>query len=460
MKALLIFTLHLISDQVFCVDLIGYSGGSVNLYCKHHQYGIKEKYFLFENRAKYFYKQSTGAVIVKTETKNQTGRFSISDDIKSKVVSVKISDVRKEDGGVYYCGVWFAVEPVSYFSFYSEIQLQITAPGSSTFMSVITPVSTCVALLLIGGLAVIFYRLSFKKTQVIYRQLSLEDAGLYQCGESGVWNHTVNLTVATDPGYLGPKTVTGYLGETITISSSYPEEFKVYSKLFYKKYGQYFTAMVSTSETQKARFSISEDRRSKVVSVNISDVRQDDEGVFFWGMVKGGNSVEYFSLYSKIWLHTTNRDTLPAPTATTPEKQQFRSSFITVSVCVVLLLVGGLILILYKLRSNKIEGSTVSLIEKDVDNSYATSHCACDYEEIENVRSISDTGATPSFAVQAPSIPSNHPNTAHVTTQIPINLFDQSNTVHATAQLPIIPSDRSGPLCVTLHLAITPHVAD
>ena len=30
---------------------------------------------------------------------------------------------------------------------------------------------------------------------VIYRNLSLQDAGLYQCGETGAWSHDMNLTV-------------------------------------------------------------------------------------------------------------------------------------------------------------------------------------------------------------------------------------------------------------------------
>ena len=32
---------------------------------------------------------------------------------------------------------------------------------------------------------------------VIYRNLSLQDAGSYQCGETGVWSHDVNLKVNT-----------------------------------------------------------------------------------------------------------------------------------------------------------------------------------------------------------------------------------------------------------------------
>ncbi|KAL6482331.1 hypothetical protein MHYP_G00104110 [Metynnis hypsauchen] len=137
------------------------------------------------------------------------------------------------------------------------------------------------------------------------RHLSSEDAGTYQCGEAGRWSHQFNLRVIRDPCCLGPKTVSGYLGETVTINCSYPEQFLSHTKHFYKLDGPHIPTMVDTTETQRGRFSISDDRRSKVLSVRISDVREDDGGGHFCGVWTGGQSVNYHSLYTEIQLQVT-----------------------------------------------------------------------------------------------------------------------------------------------------------
>ncbi|KAL6482412.1 hypothetical protein MHYP_G00104920 [Metynnis hypsauchen] len=161
---------------------------------------------------------------------------------------------------------------------------------------------------------------------VIYRPLSSQDAGIYQCGGNAVWNYDMILKIKT-------VTVIGYLGGTFTISCPYPEEFKDSYKYFFKLNGQQFSQMISTAESQKDRFTISEDRSSRVVSVGLSDVREDDGGLYFCGAGVAGKSVSYYSLFPEIQLQVSGS-----------------SIIITVCVCVALL-VGGLIF--YKLRCKK-----------------------------------------------------------------------------------------------------------
>ncbi|KAL6482386.1 hypothetical protein MHYP_G00104660 [Metynnis hypsauchen] len=220
-------------------------------------------------------------------------------------------------------------------------------------------------------------RVSSEDLLVIYRNLSLQDAGSYQCGETGVWNHDVNLKVNENPCCLGSNTVSGYLGETVTISCSYPEEFETNYKFLLKQAGQSFTEVIRTTETQRGRFSISDDRRSKVLSVRISDVREDDGGVYYCGVSDGGQWFSSYSLYSETQLQVTAS---MAPTSVPPDEDPFSKSsdtpstyihaksnadphycseegssviIISVCVCVVLLLIGGSALIYYKLRRTK-----------------------------------------------------------------------------------------------------------
>ncbi|KAL6482385.1 hypothetical protein MHYP_G00104650 [Metynnis hypsauchen] len=146
-----------------------------------------------------------------------------------------------------------------------------------------------------------------------------------------------SLYLISDSCCLGSNTVPGYLGETVTISCSYPEEFESHTKFFFKQKDRYFTEVIRSTETQRGRFSISDDRRSKVLSVRISDVREDDGGVYYCGLWTGGDSVSYYSLYSETQLQVTGSSVI----------------IITVCVCVALLLIGGSALIFYKLRCTK-----------------------------------------------------------------------------------------------------------
>ncbi|KAF5888461.1 polymeric immunoglobulin receptor-like, partial [Clarias magur] len=269
-KILLIFTLYLISGPVGCVDVIGYSGGSViiisnlKVYSEKSKYickvekgectGIRntttaknhiqeEKFKLYENTHRFLtvfirklkpqdagtYTMGVGTwktdvnlkvvndsccegpkitnaflgqnttficnypgeyerhykyikkidndsvveVILDTSKKTKNGRFSFSDDRRAKVLSVNISDVSEADDGFYLCGVYKDVFPIRYYSYFSEVQLQVTdnhhlhdAPTeisshevhSSPSHVVIISVCVCVALLLFGGFALMIYK--------------------------------------------------------------------------------------------------------------------------------------------------------------------------------------------------------------------------------------------------------------------------------------------------------------
>ncbi|XP_066510821.1 polymeric immunoglobulin receptor-like [Hoplias malabaricus] len=137
---------------------------------------------------------------------------------------------------------------------------------------------------------------------IIFRNLSLQDSGSYRCGETGGWSHDVELKVKRDPCCSSPRAVTGFLGETLTINCSYPEEIKTDTKFFYKQHGQHFNELIRTGDAQREKYSIFEDRSSKVVSVKIGDVREEDRGVYHCAVWIGAHSGRYYSLFSEIQL--------------------------------------------------------------------------------------------------------------------------------------------------------------
>ncbi|KAG9262825.1 hypothetical protein AMEX_G24731, partial [Astyanax mexicanus] len=215
---------------------------------------------------------------------------------------------------------------------------------------------------------------------VIYRDLSLEDTGVYQCGETGERHETLNLNVKSDKCCSGLKTVTCNLGETVTISCSYPEEFKEKSKFISRLNGLDFTEIAHTSDPSTGRFSISEDRMSRVVSMRISDVREGDEGVYYCGVLGDRGAVSYDIFFTKIYLQITGKIHLlknPSPTTTaatttpttistttapispTTASYDVFNDLLILIICVfvALLLIGGLTWIFYKLRCCRTGGT-------------------------------------------------------------------------------------------------------
>ncbi|XP_066516587.1 polymeric immunoglobulin receptor-like isoform X2 [Hoplias malabaricus] len=139
---------------------------------------------------------------------------------------------------------------------------------------------------------------------VIFRNLSLQDTGSYRCGETGGWSRDVELKVKRDPCCSSPSAVAGFLGETLTINCSSPEEFKTNIKHFYKVNRHNFTKLNNNTWSRSDRFSISEDRRSKVVIMVIRNVREEDGGVYYCVVCKG-EMIRYNSLYTAIQLQVT-----------------------------------------------------------------------------------------------------------------------------------------------------------
>ncbi|KAL6482367.1 hypothetical protein MHYP_G00104470 [Metynnis hypsauchen] len=140
--------------------------------------------------------------------------------------------------------------------------------------------------------------------------------------------------------------MTADAGGTASISCSYPKLFETNTKYLYKMNGPDYSQLISTTKTQSGRFSISEDRSSAVVNVRISDVREDDGGVYYCGVKVEGDSGLYHSLYTETQLQVTG-------------------SLVIAAVCVgvAVLLIGGSVLIFCKLRHSRTQGHVLTTIQ-------------------------------------------------------------------------------------------------
>ncbi|KAB5523730.1 hypothetical protein PHYPO_G00155840 [Pangasianodon hypophthalmus] len=111
-----------------------------------------------ENDMKSVYKvtsQSIFAIIFTYSDYENKDKYVLHVSSRDKVINMSISNVTVDDGGLYLCGV--LKNKPSYVSIFSEMQLEVTAPASSS--AIIITVYVGVALLLIAGFTLIFYKL-------------------------------------------------------------------------------------------------------------------------------------------------------------------------------------------------------------------------------------------------------------------------------------------------------------
>ncbi|XP_066510983.1 CMRF35-like molecule 1, partial [Hoplias malabaricus] len=219
-------------------------------------------------------------------------------------------------------------------------------------------------------------------------RLTPHDAGIYRFGVGEEKSSDIELSVRTDACCGGIERKTVFLGDTVTVSCKYPPEFTPSKKLLISISDQNnIKSIISTNKDsqkeQKDRFSIFDDRRSKVVRVELNDVREEDALVYTCGVWRNDKSDAYYSSFKDIKLlvtekptglpettstttfttATTNRitstttntitsATTALTTSTTEHHTGSVSVIVTVCVCVTLLLIGGIALTL-KLRNAK-----------------------------------------------------------------------------------------------------------
>ncbi|XP_076842095.1 uncharacterized protein LOC143486129 [Brachyhypopomus gauderio] len=215
---------------------------------------------------------------------------------------------------------------------------------------------------------------SHQALTVLYRQIRSQDSGTYRCGENALWSVDFKLKVIPDQCCMDTNTMNINSGKIITIDSYYPAKYEQKTKLFFKLVDRPTGEVIRTlgQVSHEGRFSMSDVRSAKLLNVNISDVRDDDGGVYFYGVWNRGVDVSYYTLFKEILIHVTaNTHTTKTPESTTETHQTERSTTerpdinthnalcvaILVCVCVILLLIGGLAMKLYKMKNSKTQAS-------------------------------------------------------------------------------------------------------
>ncbi|XP_058259606.1 polymeric immunoglobulin receptor-like isoform X2 [Hemibagrus wyckioides] len=214
---------------------------------------------------------------------------------------------------------------------------------------------------------------------VMIRALTVQDTGTYHCGvyiSNGNDIHTsVELKVNEDQSYKKFIHKTVHVGGDLNVSCKYPESLRSNPKFFCKRLQNGACSYKdSVNENKKyvnkGKFSLYDDRAKQIFSVSIRDVTEQDSGEYWCGAEAAWTSGRGYKVYfTRINLTVTG---FPA------------STVITVSVILLLFLIGIIILTVALQKRCRIQG-TASVgrhSDQTLGNDQGVSLALCDYEEM------------------------------------------------------------------------------
>ncbi|XP_051993913.1 polymeric immunoglobulin receptor-like [Xyrauchen texanus] len=185
---------------------------------------------------------------------------------------------------------------------------------------------------------------------VLIRNLTITDTGEYKFKAGSKWSEDVTLHVQHEPCCGTLEKQTADLGGTVTIRCKYPETYKYFAKLLFKvQNGSLQTISSTRGATTGDRFSLNVNWQENVFTVTIINVNKHDDGVYVCGAFNTFGEISYNSLLTEVHLHITD-----------PTGASDIYVIIIMSVCLTLLLIGGLSLLLLKLRRDESNGSISS----------------------------------------------------------------------------------------------------
>ncbi|KAF4118102.1 hypothetical protein G5714_000153 [Onychostoma macrolepis] len=407
-----------------------YLGGEVNITCQ-----IPETYEV------HFCKEDDNHtynhICQNISSSKVTQMSGSSERNEERVFTVSISNVSVRDAGVYWCGAETRDTYLTFISLTKKIQLnlimapavrhegesaEIICPYDSIYKSNTkslckgkcstrdrNPLSETVR----EEKETKTDRLTLKDnvTASVFTGtitgLTAEDAGKYWCA----------VTLETDLNYLYTHlmvimneelNLTKYEGDDVSIQCKHHDEDQ---KSFCKAHEASMCVKegVSLETIRDDRFSFSDEASTGVFTVNITDLREEDSGIYWCGA------------------HVTVRVNLEV-------KKSVSDRIIVSCVCMTVLLMGASVLFLYKLGYIKTRDQHPSTDRTEMSSGEA-SHAACDYENIRDVRQRSVSGT--------------EENVLYSTVTNPTDTSDPHDTLYSTVQLPTNPSD--GILYASVH---------
>ncbi|XP_026133386.1 uncharacterized protein LOC113112147 [Carassius auratus] len=403
-----------------------YLGGEVIITCQ-----------IPEEHKVHFCKEDDNHICQNISSSKVTEMSGSSERNEERVVTVSISNVSVRDAGVYWCGAETRDTDLTFISLNTQIQLnlimppvvrregesaEIICPYDSIYKS--KPKSLCKGKCSTRDRNPLSEtvreeketktdRLTLKDdvTASVFTgtitALTAEDAGKYWCA----------VTLETELNYLHTHlmvimneelNLTKYEGDDVSIQCKHQDEDQ---KSFCKAHEASMCVKdgVSLETIRDDRFSFSDESSAGVFTVNITDLREEDSGIYWCGD----------HVITKVCLEVNKRAS---------------DRIITSCIFVTLLLMGASVLFLYKLGYIKTQDQHPSPDRTEVSGGEAF-HAACDYENIRDVRQCVVVGTEETVL--------------YSTATRPTDSSDTHNTLYSKLQLPTNPSD--GLLYASVH---------
>ncbi|XP_048051255.1 polymeric immunoglobulin receptor-like isoform X2 [Megalobrama amblycephala] len=275
----------------------------------------------YESNVKYFCKGECiigfTNIMVESGSPGKDERFSLTDDTTNRVFTVTITDLRTEDEGQYWCGVEkTGPDVLSEIMLLVKYAVVVGAPDTVTGhrgerVEIRCPYEPgyesnvkyfCKGECIFGNRNFMVKSGSPAKDErfsltddttnrvftVTITDLRTEDEGQYWCGVEKTGPDVLSeimLLVKYAVVVGAPDTVTGHRGERVEIRCSYQSGYEFNSKYFCKGQCQYIgnkDIMVKSGFPAKdERFSLTDDKKNRVFTVTITDLRTEDEGQYW-----------------------------------------------------------------------------------------------------------------------------------------------------------------------------------
>ncbi|XP_027873446.1 polymeric immunoglobulin receptor-like isoform X2 [Xiphophorus couchianus] len=245
-------------------NIQGNEGGSVTISCPYDSESDDKLKFLCRGNRPSTCRQQ--AVITSNNTQN--GRFRLSDDRKSRIFTVTISSLTLKDSGSYLCGV----QRNSGFDVFSAVELEVKVyeHQSSTVKTIITTTPPA----------------------------SEEQAKGHYHPSTTMKTTTPLVSEELTGGPLSPMSsaagsiqVFGYEGGDVNVSCPYDRGFEGRQKYLCNNDCRYADVLITTSQGSSGKYSIHDDKTTRVFTVIISDLHLGDAGKYWCGVTIIGRDI-------------------------------------------------------------------------------------------------------------------------------------------------------------------------